>query len=190
MLCSVERFEEWLLPVGSKGTLANRPGQCRIQYSSQQVRKPLEVIGAIPSMSGVGNCYDNVKAKAFFSTLKGECFPLSNCFQSKAQARSTIFEYIEVSYNNQRLHSALGYQSPGKFETQFKQVIDNTTNTLQTKGAALEDRALRGRNSSANAALRTAGRAVSSGRSAGCPAGASQKRKIPGGSGDRVPRFH
>jgi hypothetical protein len=54
-----------------------------------------------------------------------------------------------VYYNNQRLHSALGYQSPCKFETQFKQVIDNTTNTLHTNGAVLEDRALRGRNSSA-----------------------------------------
>jgi hypothetical protein len=87
---------------------------------------------------------------------------------------------------NQRLHSALGYQSPCKFETQFKQVIDNPTNTLQTNGAVLEDRALRGRNSSAKAALQTAGGAVSSER----PAGASPKRKIPGGLGDRVPRFH
>jgi transposase InsO family protein len=86
------------------------------QYSSHLVRKPLEVIGAISSMSALGNCYDNAKAEAFFSTLKTECFPLSNCFQSKAQARSTIFEYIEVYYNNQRLHSALGYKSPRQYE--------------------------------------------------------------------------
>jgi putative transposase len=82
------------------------------QYSSDLVRKPLEVIGAISSMSALGNCYDNAKAEAFFSTLKSECFPLSNCFASKAQARSAIFEYLEVYYNNQRLHSTLGYQSP------------------------------------------------------------------------------
>jgi putative transposase len=67
------------------------------QYSSQLVRKPLEVIQAIPSMSGVGNC-----------------------FTSKAQARSTILEYIEVYYNNQRLHSALGYQSPRQYESRYQ----------------------------------------------------------------------
>ena len=38
-----------------------------------------EVIQAIPSMSGLGNCYDNAKAEAFFKTLKTECFPVSNC---------------------------------------------------------------------------------------------------------------
>ena len=90
------------------------------QYSSQLVRKPLEVIQAIPSMSAQGNCYDNAKAEAFFSSLKTECFPLSNCFESQAQARSMIFEYIEVYYNNQRLHSALGYQSPHQYESRYQ----------------------------------------------------------------------
>ena len=90
------------------------------QYTSQLVRKPLEVIQAIPSMSALGNCYDNAKAEAFFSSLKTECFPVSNCFESKAQARSTIFEYIEVYYNNQRLHSALGYQSPRQYESRYQ----------------------------------------------------------------------
>ena len=84
------------------------------------MRKPLEVIQAIPSMSALGNCYDNAKAEAFFSSLKTECFPVSNCFESKAQARSTIFEYIEVYYNNQRLHSALGYQSPRQYESRYQ----------------------------------------------------------------------
>ena len=86
------------------------------QYMSQLVRKPLELIQAVGSMSAAGNCYDNAKAEAFFSTLKTECFPATNCFTSKAQARRTIFEYIEVYYNNQRMHSALAYQSPKQFE--------------------------------------------------------------------------
>jgi putative transposase len=90
------------------------------QYSSHLVRKPLEVIQAIPSMSGVANCYDNAKAEAFFSTLKTECFPLNNCFASKAQARSVIFEYIEGYYNNQRLHSALEYLSPRQYESRYQ----------------------------------------------------------------------
>jgi putative transposase len=47
------------------------------QYSSHMVRKPLEVIEAIPSMRPQGNCYDNAKAEAFFSNLKTECFPVS-----------------------------------------------------------------------------------------------------------------
>src|SRR5258708_26134859 len=86
------------------------------QYSSQAVRKPLSVIGANLSMSAKGNCYDNAKAEAFLSTLKTEWFPPNQLFGSKALARREIFEYIEVYYNNQRLHRALGYQTPSQFE--------------------------------------------------------------------------
>jgi putative transposase len=94
------------------------------QYSSQAVRKPLSVIGANLSMSGIGNCYDNAMAEAFFSTLKSECFPSNQVFATKVEARREIFEYIETYYNNQRLHSALGYRSPNHYETQYNQVID------------------------------------------------------------------
>jgi transposase InsO family protein len=88
------------------------------QYGSQAVRKPLSVIGANLSMSGLGNCYDNAKAEAFFSTLKSECLPATQVFDSKAVARRELFEYIEIYYNNKRLHSALGYQSPRQFEAE------------------------------------------------------------------------
>jgi putative transposase len=77
------------------------------QYSSQAVRKPLSVIAANQSMSGVGNSYDNAMMEAFFSTLKTECFPENQVFSCRAQARREIFEYIELYYNNQRFHSAL-----------------------------------------------------------------------------------
>src|SRR5438876_11236432 len=90
------------------------------QYTSEAVRKPLSVIGANLSMSGVGNCYDNAKAEAFFSTLKTECFADNQLFTTQAQARREIFEYIEVYYNNRRLHSALGYKAPCQYETEFK----------------------------------------------------------------------
>lgn len=112
------------------------------QYSSQAVRKPLEVIEALPSMSGRGNCYDNAKVEAFFSTLKTECFPITNCFSSKAEARRTIFEYIEVYYNNKRLHSALGYQSPRQYETDFNPVVDKPDRSHQCQSVTSEDRAL------------------------------------------------
>ena len=88
------------------------------QYSSQAVRKPLSVIGANLSMSGLGNCYDNAKAEAFFSTLKSECLPANQVFESKAVARRELFEYLEIYYNNKRLHSALGYQAPRQFEAE------------------------------------------------------------------------
>ena len=91
------------------------------QYASHLLQKILQAVQAQPSMSGVGNCYDNAKAEAFFSTLKTESFPVSNVFGSKAEARSAIFEYIEIYYNNQRFHSALGYQSPRQFETNYQQ---------------------------------------------------------------------
>lgn len=65
-------------------------------------------------MSRVGNCYDNAVIESFFGTLKAECATAP--FASRAQARRTIFEYIEVWYNRQRLHSSLGYLSPVKFE--------------------------------------------------------------------------
>lgn len=95
------------------------------QYSSQAVRKPLSVIGANLSMSAQGNCYDNAKAEAFFSTLKTECFPTDQLFGSKALARREIFEYIEVYYNNRRLHSALGYQTPRQFEAGYSERRNN-----------------------------------------------------------------
>jgi putative transposase len=91
------------------------------QYASHAVQKILQTVQAQPSMSGVGNCYDNAKAEAFFSTLKTECFPVNNVFGSKAEARSAIFEYIEIYYNNQRFHSALDYQSPRQFESAYQQ---------------------------------------------------------------------
>ena len=115
------------------------------------------VIGANLSMSGVGNCYDNAQAEAFFSTLKTECFPDNQVFASRAQARRELFEYIEVYYNHQRLHSALGYQAPCKYETQFKRVIDIEMGAAQGVDVATEHRALRGRTSSADAVLQTAG---------------------------------
>jgi hypothetical protein len=95
-------------------------------------------------MSGLGTCYDNAQAAAFFSTLKTECFPDNQVFSSRAQARREIFEYIELYYNNRRLHSALGYQTPCRYETQFKRVIDTEIDLAQSLDVATEDRALRG----------------------------------------------
>jgi transposase InsO family protein len=67
-------------------------------------------------MSGTGNCYDNAVAESFFATLKRE--RVHRChYRTRAQAKTDIFQYIEVFYNRQRRHTTLGYQSPDHFET-------------------------------------------------------------------------
>jgi transposase InsO family protein len=67
------------------------------------------------SMSGKANPYDNAMIESFFSTLRAELTDLAN-FPSRSMARQAIFEFIEVFYNRQRLHSSLGYRSPVHFE--------------------------------------------------------------------------
>jgi integrase-like protein len=93
-------------------------------------------------MSARGNCYENATAEAFFSTLKTEAFPSDQVFATQAEARRELFEYIEIYYNHQRLHSSLGYQTPRQFETNFTQVIDSRNGSSEVLDAAPEDRAL------------------------------------------------
>ena len=66
-------------------------------------------------MSRKGNCYDNAMMEAFWSTLKWELIYRRD-FVDLQDVRPAVFEYIEVFYNRQRLHSALGYVSPDHFE--------------------------------------------------------------------------
>jgi len=85
------------------------------QYTATADRGLLECYGIIMSMSGKGEPYDNALMASFFGTLKVECVQRHD-FQTPAQARACIFEYLEVFYNRQRLHSSLGYRSPTAFE--------------------------------------------------------------------------
>ena len=87
------------------------------QYTAQAYLDCLRAAKSQLSMSRVGNCYDNATMESFFSTLKWEC--ASEPFPTRAAARTTIFEYLEVWYNRQRLHSSLGYCSPVIFEQSF-----------------------------------------------------------------------
>jgi len=111
-------------------------------------------------MSARGNCYENATAEAFFSTLKAEALPSDQVFTTKAEARRELFEYIELYYNNLRLHSGLGYQTPRQYEREFTRVVESERDWQQGLGAASEDRAMRGRTSSAETALQTAGGAA------------------------------
>ncbi len=69
----------------------------------------------LPSMSGKGNCYDNACAESFFKTLKMELV-YHERYQTRQEATSSLFEYIEHFYNRVRLHSTLGYLGPEQFE--------------------------------------------------------------------------
>ena len=88
------------------------------QYASEAYREILRQNGVVPSMSRKGNCYDNALMESFWATLKTELAD-GRIFASRAEAKSEIFRYIEVFYNRQRLHSALGYYSPVDFENQL-----------------------------------------------------------------------
>ena len=85
------------------------------QYSSKTVRDLLAAQGFKQSMSSTGNCYDNAITESFFSTLKKELVYLRK-FHTRSEARTEIFEFIEIYYNRERQHSSLGYLSPYEFE--------------------------------------------------------------------------
>jgi putative transposase len=86
------------------------------QYAAGDFQKLLEGRGIVCSMSRKGNCYDNTVVDSPFHTLKIECVYQTR-YLTREEARRDIFEYIEIFYNRQRLHSSLGYVSPVNFET-------------------------------------------------------------------------
>jgi len=85
------------------------------QYATGSYRQRLIEHGVEPSMSRKGDCFDNACAESFISTLKNELTHHLQ-FNTREEARTAIFEYIEVFYNRQRLHQTLGYLSPAEFE--------------------------------------------------------------------------
>ncbi len=100
-----------------RGLLLHSDRGC--QYASLDYQRRLWQHGIICSMSRKGNCWDNAPMESFFHTLKTE---LVYCrrYETHAQARSEIFEYIEVFYNRFRLHSAIGYETPENYKNQRK----------------------------------------------------------------------
>jgi transposase InsO family protein len=84
------------------------------QFTGAPYQHVLAEMGCQVSMNRKGECYDNASMESFFATLKSEC--VTKQFKSRAEARSTIFEYLEGWYNRLRLHSSLDYLSPAEFE--------------------------------------------------------------------------
>jgi transposase InsO family protein len=91
------------------------------QYASAAFQSVLSAHAMVCSMSRKGDCYDNAVMESFFGTLKCELVSFAGSagrgsFATRAEARQAIFEWIEVFYNRQRLHSSLGHKSPANYE--------------------------------------------------------------------------
>jgi len=91
-----------------------------VQYASGEHRKVLAGAGIEASMSRVGNPYDNAAMASFMATYKRECVALAEAaggYATPTDATADFFDYVELYYNRQRRHSALGYQTPLDFDT-------------------------------------------------------------------------
>ena len=86
-----------------------------VQYAIEHYQRTLTTHGIECSMSRRGDCWDNAPAESFFATLKKELVH-HEVYETRTEARASLFEYIEVFYNRERLHSSLGYVSPTDFE--------------------------------------------------------------------------
>lgn len=85
------------------------------QYASTAYQTQLASLGMQPSMSRVGDCWDNAVVESFFASLKIELVDGAD-WRTRDEARHALFEYLEVWYNRRRRHSTLGYLSPAEFE--------------------------------------------------------------------------
>jgi putative transposase len=85
------------------------------QYASERYQRLLAGHGIVCSMSRRANCWDNAPMESFFASLKKELVHDAD-YATRAEARASLFEYIEVFYNRVRRHSSLGYRSPVEYE--------------------------------------------------------------------------
>lgn len=121
-----DHMREELIVEAIKKALANRCASEGLivhsdrggQYAGKKFRKLLESHGLLQSMSGKDNPYDNAFMESYFSRFKAELLQ-GGAFENLEDARTEIFEYIEMYYNPIRRHSSLGYISPVAFERQI-----------------------------------------------------------------------
>lgn len=89
-----------------------------VQYASQDYIDRLREFGIVISMSGKGNAYDNAFAESFMKTLKVEEVYVKE-YRTFEEAHSNIKHFIELVYNEKRLHSRIGYVPPAEFEAEI-----------------------------------------------------------------------
>lgn len=92
-----------------------------VQYASVAYQQLLTQAGFTPSMSRVGNCWDNAVVESFFATLTKELL-VDGIFATRAEASRELFEFIEIWYNRKRRHSTLGYCTPVEYEDELRKV--------------------------------------------------------------------
>ncbi|MGH7648257.1 MAG: IS3 family transposase, partial [Gemmatimonadaceae bacterium] len=92
-----------------------------VQYTSAAYQQLLATAGFTPSMSRIGNCWDNAVVESFFATLTKELL-IDGIFATRAEASRAVFEFIEIWYNRQRRHSTLGYRTPMEYEATLAQI--------------------------------------------------------------------
>jgi len=88
-------------------------------YSARGYRERMAEAGIRASMSGRKSAYDNAVAESFFSNLKNELIHHFS-FRTRDEARSAIFDYIELFYNRKRIHQSLGYRTPAQVEREWQ----------------------------------------------------------------------
>ena len=109
MAIDVRRPGEGLIHHSDRGT----------QYTSIAFGRRCREAGIALSMGSTGDCFDNAMAESFFASLETELIDRSS-WQTRADARLAVFDYIEAFYNPRRRHSALGYLSPAEFERRYR----------------------------------------------------------------------
>ena len=119
---STSLSQEMVLQAFNKALWRRKPGKGLIvhsdqgvQYACNKFRKTLKKHDFIQSMSRKGDCWDNAVAESFFKTVKTE-WAYHVDFQNIHQVEQEAFEYLEIFYNRERIHSTLGDHSPAEYE--------------------------------------------------------------------------
>jgi transposase InsO family protein len=90
-----------------------------VQFTAEDFRKVLKLVGIEQSMSRKGDCWDNAPCESWFGKLKTEWIYPNGVYKTRAEAELSIVEYIEMFYNSKRLHQSLGYRTPNEVEREY-----------------------------------------------------------------------
>ena len=91
-----------------------------VQFSSEQFREVLNLVGIEQSMSRKGDCWDNAPCESWFGKLKTEWIYPKGEYQTRAEAELSIMEYIEMFYNSKRIHQSLDYRTPNEVDVALR----------------------------------------------------------------------
>lgn len=108
--------------VPAHGTRYHGEKPPRAAWACAPYRHVLAAAAITPSMSRVGDCWDNAVVESFFATLTKELL-VHGLFESRATAARELFAFIEIWYNRQRQHSSLDYRSPAQFEAELQAAL-------------------------------------------------------------------